>query len=288
MKRMPPRRLFSAVMAAAFFAGAVAAGCSRRVGIAELEKAEFAEAAMQEALAAQAAGDFAHAEEIFRDISVAQPLNGVARLQLGIILHDFRNDPFAAMSEYNAYLRLRPDADKVQMVEERIKLCRDAIGKTYASLATDIDYIAINKELEQKIAQLEKEIASREERLKFAEDEKAAMRVEMAKMSDELDRRQKLLDNVMSQDEGARPTSSVISDFERKTAHPSTTGETSHTSASTGEAWEHKVVRGDSLWSLAQKFYGDASRSKEIRDANKGKLGPNDTLIEGTVIRIPK
>lgn len=245
----------------------------------DLEKEEVAEAAMQEALAAQARGDFTKAAELFSALAVAQPFNGTAHLQLGIILQDSLDDPFAAISEYNAYLRLRPEAEKVTLVEERIKLCRDRIGKTYASLSTDIDYVGITKNLEKQIEEQGKAIEEKEKLLKFAEAEKEALKAENEKLAAELDRKEKLLDNVIMRDEVSKPSPSIFSGWD---SPPSGSQEAE------GEYWEHVVVRGDTLTSLAQKFYGDAARSKEIRDANKTKLGPRDMLMTGTVIRIPK
>ena len=52
-------------------------------------------------------------------------------------------------------------------------------------------------------------------------------------------------------------------------------------------ARKYRVKRNDTLWSIAQKLYGDASRNRDIRNANRGRLGPNDTLIEGTDLIIP-
>ena len=256
-------------------------GCYRGGGrrVEDLEKAEVADAAMQEALAAQADGDFDKAAELFSALVVAQPFNGTAHLQLGIILQDTLDDPFAAISEYNAYLRLRPDAEKVALVEERIKLCRDRISKTFASLSSDIDYVDITKNLEKQIQELNTAIEERDKRLKFAETEKEALRVENEKLASELDRKVKLLENVLMRDEVSRPSTSIISEWNS----PSNDSDEDE-----GEYWEHVVVKGDSLTSLAQKFYRDAARSKDIRDANKSKLGPRDMLLIGTLIKIPK
>ena len=250
----------------------------RLTRVEQLEKSEIAELAMQEALSAQAAGDFSKAADLLADIVVAQPFNGIARLHLGIIYQDSLDDPFAAIGEFNAYLRLRPDAEKVNLVEERIKLCKETIGKTYASLASDVDYDSIVKDLKKKIAELEKLVSEKTGQIQLIEAECDSLKVEKERLSADLNRKIKLLDNVLAGDEAAKPDPLVLSDY----SPPTNTG------TSTDKYWEHQVVRGDTLTSLAQKLLGDAARVRELRDINKDKLGPRDTLIEGTVILIPR
>ena len=46
----------------------------------------------------------------------------------------------------------------------------------------------------------------------------------------------------------------------------------------------HKVQKGDTLWSIAKKYLGDGNRYKEIQKAN----GLKDTdIYPGTVLKIP-
>ena len=49
----------------------------------------------------------------------------------------------------------------------------------------------------------------------------------------------------------------------------------------------YRVKRGDTLWKIAQRAYGDASRNVDIRNANPDKIGPDDRLSEGTVLVLP-
>lgn len=45
------------------------------------------------------------------------------------------------------------------------------------------------------------------------------------------------------------------------------------------------LIRGDSLWSIAQKFYGNGTKWSVIADAN----GSSGTIIRiGDVLKIPK
>ena len=57
---------------------------------------------------------------------------------------------------------------------------------------------------------------------------------------------------------------------------------------SDGKAKTYKVVKGDSLWLIAKKFYGDGSKYKKIKEANKGKLKRGNMIFSGQILTIPK
>lgn len=53
-------------------------------------------------------------------------------------------------------------------------------------------------------------------------------------------------------------------------------------------AQSYTVVKGDCLWNIAKKFYGNGSKYTAIYDANKGIVGGNPNLIyPGQVLTIP-
>lgn len=57
-----------------------------------------------------------------------------------------------------------------------------------------------------------------------------------------------------------------------------------------GENKTHKVSKGDSLWSIAQKFYGDGSQYTKIKEANKDKyasLKNNNIIYTNMELVIP-
>ncbi|EMJ5511678.1 LysM peptidoglycan-binding domain-containing protein [Clostridioides difficile] len=49
----------------------------------------------------------------------------------------------------------------------------------------------------------------------------------------------------------------------------------------------HKVGKGDSLWSLAKKYYGNGDLWKKIYDANKKLIKNPDIIQDGWVLTIP-
>jgi nucleoid-associated protein YgaU len=53
------------------------------------------------------------------------------------------------------------------------------------------------------------------------------------------------------------------------------------------EATFHTVQKGDTLWAVAQKSYGDGTKFKLIFEANRPMLSDPDKIYPGQVLRIP-
>lgn len=53
------------------------------------------------------------------------------------------------------------------------------------------------------------------------------------------------------------------------------------------EAEFHTVEKGDTLWAVASKAYGDGSKYMAIFEANKPMLSDPDKIYPGQVLRIP-
>lgn len=64
-----------------------------------------------------------------------------------------------------------------------------------------------------------------------------------------------------------------------------TTESTASPSEQTGTELKHKVAKGDSLWTIAQKYYNNGFRWTEIKEANN--LAANSALKEGQELIIP-
>ena len=50
----------------------------------------------------------------------------------------------------------------------------------------------------------------------------------------------------------------------------------------------HTVVKGDTLWKIAEKTLGNGSRYNEIFEANRPMLSHPDKIYPGQVLRIPQ
>ena len=54
-----------------------------------------------------------------------------------------------------------------------------------------------------------------------------------------------------------------------------------------GEPVFHEVKKGDNLWKIAEKHYGNGSKYPEIFEANKPMLKDPDLIYPGQILRIP-
>lgn len=54
-----------------------------------------------------------------------------------------------------------------------------------------------------------------------------------------------------------------------------------------GEAKFHTVEKGDTLWAVAEKAYGNGSKYNAIFEANKPMLSHPDKIYPGQMLRIP-
>jgi nucleoid-associated protein YgaU len=58
-----------------------------------------------------------------------------------------------------------------------------------------------------------------------------------------------------------------------------------------GDAWSaeqfHEVVKGESLWKIAERYYGDGSLYPKIFEANRDVLKDPDRIKVGQRLRIP-
>jgi len=59
------------------------------------------------------------------------------------------------------------------------------------------------------------------------------------------------------------------------------------TNGTDAEGTFHTVEKGDTLWAIAQKSYGDGSKYKLIFEANRPMLSHPDKIYPGQVLRIP-
>lgn len=102
------------------------------------------------------------------------------------------------------------------------------------------------------------------------------------------DKWQKILDANKSKNLDPRRlvigTEIVIPDV-KETA--SVTPATRPAAATTTAGRTHTVQQGDTLWSIARKYYGDGTKADKILQANKAKLPDADRLQVGMVLTIP-
>lgn len=285
MKNRMHRAGLCFLTACVFFFVACSGGCSERSSVSAIERDEAAAPDMKKVMEAESAGDIQTAFDLLVTITTNAPSNGLAHLKLAILLQDCKNDPESAIHHFNQYLALRPAAEKSDMVNERIKLAEHMLRFPYGPGATAQDIAAARKKYETEIDALKKAVAEGDEKIRILEEEKATMRTEIKNLEDRNSQLYNRVQIMEAKGTVSSPTATKLSEVEL-TAPPNKPAENPMI-PDTSERWTWKVRRGDTLWSIAQRFYGDAARSDDIRDANKKKLGSSDQLTEGMILVIP-
>ena len=251
--------LFSVLLFALSFV--FISGCKESNSIADIETVFASDEAFQKAVEQQKADDLIGARESFKKIVVAQPTNSLARLHYAILLQDVPpTDPYAALSNFEAYLVLAPNSEKTELVEERIQKARKQISNRFDETMIEdherkiANYVTHIRELNTKISELKNEIEVSKKVIAKIEESRDA----------EIVRNKRLNSIIETLSSGGAITASAPLPNANRT---------------------YKVRRGDTLWSIARDVYGDPNRKVDIEAANGIKEGA--ALVEGRELIIP-
>lgn len=219
--------------------------------------------------------DFQAAAEFYKKTLSVNPDFAKAHLELGLLSDEKLGDPIAAIYHYRRYLELRPDSEKRQLVEDFIERAKLSLAaKLPQSPVVDPGELA---RLQNDKAALLQENATLRSRV--AELEKANTMAVTA---------------VTEPPSGAVATgpatamtlsSSSTPNIVMAAAPVTALGESS--SAEPSRAHTHLVQKGDTLQSLALRYYGTRSAWEKIYLANRSGLPSKDQLKVGQQLLIP-
>lgn len=267
-------RLLSAVAVSVL----LATSCFPNFSVASRERAASQEERFQAAMQAQLDGDPAAARRIYEEMILDNPTNSLVRFQLGTLLLDSLNDPYEAMGEFRAYLRLAPTAEKAEMAKASLLTARNRIAQSFGPETIQSGAGAERfQALEERLAELETAYTNLLATHTVVVAERDAARADAARLLRELQSARRHLDALLNNPMPSAPSS------------PSAVSATAATPAApaTQNLRTYQVRRGDTLYRIAQRVYGDAARNRDIREANPDKVGPNDELREGDVLVLP-
>ena len=253
---------------------------SRLSDLSRVERRAAADKLFRDARDAQLDGNAARARELYGRLVSEEPANPLARLQLGILLQDSLNDPIEAMHEFDAYLRLAPGSEKRGMVEERRRQAKDQAVRIYGKGGSAGAPVDIGAEAKKAVAAVQEKLAAAQAALEAAEADREDFRRQAAQLQRQVASLQKRLDAF----QGGGSSSAPLHDLSEVFLSDPLPNESPDAGASPRT---YRVKRGDTLWKIAQRAYGDASRNVDIRNANPDKIGPNDQLAEGAVLVLP-
>ena len=218
--------------------------------------------------------DFLAAAEFYKKTLSVNPDFAKAHLELGLLSDDKLGDPIAAVYHYRRYLELRPDSEKRKLVE-------DFIERAKVSLAAKLPQSPVVDPGE----------------LTRLQSEKAALLQENAMLRSHVAELEKAVTVAAT---GGEPPTVVVASTPAPASvvMPSSTPAivmaaapvTAFADPSPGEtlrARAHIVQRGDTLQSLALRYYGTRSAWEKIYQANRSGLPSKDQLKVGQQLVIP-
>ena len=224
----------------------VFAGCGQDVG--RMDADEMRDPLMRRAAAKTAEGDIDYAIDLYRKTLDIAPRTARASLNMAILLQDEKADYIGAIYHYRRYLDLRPDTDKRDLIENRIRLASQAYAGTVARGSREEAALAREKaELEAVNENLLGRIETLQDELAEARRKQREIRAGMESQRNELIAR------------------------EARAPDPA------------GSRTQHRVQRGDTLTNIAEQY---GLRVGALVEAND--LGNANMIFVGQVLTIPK
>ena len=270
-------------------------GCSRNV--ANIDEQEERHPLMQRALNHKRLQDIDKAIDLFEEILRENSDMARAHLELGLLYDSYREDYMRALYHYQRYLELRPDTEKREMIENIMKMARLSFAATLPHSPSDtLDEIAA---LKRENAMLTTRINEMSRALNLAEKKaaEAARREEAALLARVPDPPARLPDTRPPDAQADRPPMDVSPDRIPKPApaaaparpqsRPAPAAAVKPPPPAPPVAQTYRVLRGDTLSSIAAKMYNNPQMWTKIFDANRDKLDRPEGIRVGQVLVIP-
>jgi LysM repeat protein len=207
---------------------------------------------------------------------VANPEFANAHLEMGLLCDDKLGDPISAIYHYRRYLELRPDSEKRQLVSDFIERAKLSLAAKLpqSPLVDPSDLTRLQNEkaaLLQENAQLRTQIAELEKATSAVKSATAVPPTATDSVAATVS-----VPVTTAQPASAPPTIMAAAPI----TPPAETTESSRTRV-------HVVQKGDTLYSLALRYYGTRSAWERIYQANRSGLSSRDQLKVGQQLVIP-
>lgn len=190
-----------------------------------------------------------------------------SHLEAGLLYLNRFNEPVLSIYHFNEYLRLKPNTEQSERVRQLIVTAKKEFARSLpaAPFGNEVDKLDLKELLEK------------------TRTENESLKAELLKVREELERYKTL--------EQARLN------LEKLTTSPAGTGgipaeaastkKTESAPAASNAPKQYTVQEGDTLSTIAKKFYGASSRWKDIYEANKNVLPSPKALKIGQVLTVP-
>lgn len=253
-----------------------------------------------------------------------EPGNASARFQLACLLQDVKRDFVAAYCHYREYLAQHSDSERAKLAKDRLAMCEREMAKSLAEkygivsgevYAQDMDKANLaTREAEKKCAELEKSLAESNAKVAALEDDRKRLLKAMRTDTDteknteppSLKDAKALLDEDDEDNDRVKLSTDLKAlrmegDGELKDAAQGPAGlpvQPKNAKAARDAARkaalrkpdrpsEYVIEDGDTLYKIAERFYGRTSAWIEIRNANKAIISVDGRVKAGDRIVLP-
>jgi LysM repeat protein len=232
-------------LALALAASTLAGGCGRSVR--HYDEGELSDPGVREAMTRERRGDSEGAIRAYTRVLDRNPTQARAHLGLAFLLDKPDGDHVLAIYHYRRYLDLRPGTEKKELIENRMRMARQALATEAAPLP-----------------------AAAADKVRALEAENARLKAEVRRLEESL--------ATFVRGSGPPPPGPIASQGARsEVAVP----------PPRPAATTYIVQPGDNLSKIAARFYGDGSRWKDILAANTNVLRNAATIKVGQTLTIP-
>ncbi len=226
-----------------------------------------------------------------------------SHLEAGLLYLQQIKDPLAAIYHFRKYLELQPNSKQAVYVKGRIDVAKREFARTLPAAPTEnqagLDLLDKVERLQRENEDLKAELmALRGSGSMLSTRTRAALNDSPSALKAPQDQRFKPF--ISSPVEPPLPEESPVSlapeTPAEATARPAATPSVPQTQpiraaptkpTAPSAVRRHIVVKGDTLFSLAQKYYGNRSRWRDIYAANRDVMPSENSLRIGMEVKIP-
>ncbi|HTJ77714.1 MAG TPA: LysM peptidoglycan-binding domain-containing protein [Rariglobus sp.] len=208
-----------------------------------------------------------------------------SHLELGILYQQHIKDPITAIYHYRKFRELKPNSPQADLVRQRIDAATREFARTLP--AQPLDNQMERLDLLDKLDQLQRENAQLKDQLIAAKTQ--AVNSPRPAVS--------LISPDTSAPLAVNPDFSPIAPAPDPTPVPQPVPQSSTPAVSLNRpvspsavtsGRKHTVVKGDTLFSLAQRYYNNKSRWRDIYAANRDVMKSQNDLKIGMELKIPQ
>ncbi len=217
-----------------------------------------------------------------------------SHLEIGLLYAQHINDPLSAIYHFKKYLALRPNSPQAPLVRQRIDAATREFARTLPAQPLEnqlqrVDLVATLDKLKQENEALKQELAD----VKAGRSAVAVSGVDASPAAPDDVPAPSLSFNVDTiptvRTRPVAPATRAPAPAPTRVAPPAPKPSTPATPAAQPVAGNrrHTVQPGDTLFKIAQQYYGNRSRWRDIYAANRGVMKSETDLKVGTQLRIP-